>query len=851
MVFGLTWHRIHIFYNNQWSKIDMKLKDKLFLCMSFAGLTLTGCLEMELKVQPHHAEVGSTFSATNEVIQTGNDGERAMLYAVQKPEDWTINSVTFMSPQQGNGTLSYIGNGSDASLTGSSGIDEGWEDSLTTNYPPAEGSHWVVYMSDAAATSSASEESPDTFHVTVEYTVGNNEGNYNLEYWVSYDSNDNPTSEENTSHSSGPVTAYDPATSSLVTFTVDDQTWLKEDIRVKGSMSNWALFQAYDDGTNGDATADDHIWTAQYAVINDGDYEWGAIDTDNGDGTTCEACDGTDGWGTWLISGPNLQYSVSGANVNGTVDYILPPDMAVSEGVVMFTVHDGPGSSTDIMWKGSPSSWAVQQMYDDGTNGDVEAGDNVWTALVAGVSAGLHEWGAIDTDNGDGTTCEACDGTDGWGTWLIQGSNPQFQLDDDLLTLHGHTDYEIEDTGGEEITKTVLFSVDMTEWLDEEDNPGMRAFNIANGDQIWVRGSFNSWGEADVMTRTPGTNIFSHAIEITSLPDFEHEFAYYMHLSDASLLALAQRFDAVDNNGNPAIVDWIGWETSPQYEGNRKFMLGEDDGTGLVELPIESYYDAFPGSVIPEGTSIDVIFSIDMYGVEGFSATEDSVYLRTHDKWLNFSQGFSDGADLNHYAAEAVGNGLYEFPVTLTGPVPWCIYYKWGWYDSSESTENDEAGGGLGGVPRIRYIHQNLNANCEWPSSYRFPVDTEFYLDENFGQEAWDPEGICMVLMANDESENTALPSDYRISNNYPNPFNPTTEMEFSLPIESDISFSVYSLTGEEIYSYDRSSVPGGNYKITWNGKNRSGFSVPSGVYLYEFRAGNEFRQVKKMTLLK
>ena len=735
MVFGLTWHRIHIPFNNQWSKIDMKLKDKFIIIVSLAGLTLTGCLEMELKVQSNHAAVGSTFSATNEVIQTNNSGSRTMLYAVQKPEDWTINSVTFTSPQQGDGTLSYLGNGSDASLTENSGIDEGWEDSLTANYPPAAGSHWAVYMSDAAATSSASEESPDTFHVTVEYTVGNNEGNYNLEYWVSYDSNDNPTSEENTSHSSGPVTAYDPATSSLVTFTVDDQTWLKEDIRVKGSMSDWALFQAYDDGTNGDATADDHIWTAQYAVITDGEYEWGAIDTDNADGTTCEACDGTDGWGTWLIS----------------------------------------------------------------------------------------------------------------------GSNPSFNLEDDLLTLHGATDYVIEDVGGEEITKTVLFSVDMTEWLDEEGNQGMRAFSIANGDEVQVRGSFNNWGNCEecTMTRTPGTNFFSHAIEVTSLPDMEHEFAYYMHLSDASISALAERFDAYDSDGNPAIVDWIGWETSPQYEGNRKFVLGDDDGTGLVELPSESFYDAFPGSVIPAGTSVDVIFSIDMYGVEGFNASEDSVYLRTHDKWLNFSQGFSDGADLNHYAAEGVGNGLYEFPVTLTGPVPWCIYYKWGWYDLSESTENDEAGGGLGGVPRIRYVHQNLNANCEWPSSYRFPVDTEFFLDENDGQEAWDPEGICMVLMANDESGNTALPSEYRISNNYPNPFNPTTEMEFSLPIESDISFSVYSLTGEEIYSFDRSSVPGGNYKITWNGKNRSGISVPSGVYLYEFRAGNEFRQVKKMTLLK
>ena len=55
-----------------------------------------------------------------------------MLYAVQKPEDWTINSVTFTSPQQGDGTLSYLGNGSDASLTENSGIDEGWEDSLTS-----------------------------------------------------------------------------------------------------------------------------------------------------------------------------------------------------------------------------------------------------------------------------------------------------------------------------------------------------------------------------------------------------------------------------------------------------------------------------------------------------------------------------------------------------------------------------------------------------------------------------------------------------------------------------------------------------------------------------------------------
>ena len=59
------------------------------------------------------------------------------------------------------------------------------------------------------------------------------------------------------------------------------------------------------------------------------------------------------------------------------------------------------------------------------------------------------------------------------------------------------------------------------------------------------------------MTRTPGTNIFSHAIEVTALPDAELQFAYYMHLSEASLAAVAERFNAYDSEGNPAVVDWI------------------------------------------------------------------------------------------------------------------------------------------------------------------------------------------------------------------------------------------------------------------------------------------------------
>ncbi len=82
-----------------------------------------------------------------------------------------------------------------------------------------------------------------------------------------------------------------------VTFTLEDHSWSNHNIMYKGTATDWAVVQMYDDGTNGDATADDHIWTVVIDVTA-GDHQWGAIDTDNGDGTVCEACDGTDGYGS-------------------------------------------------------------------------------------------------------------------------------------------------------------------------------------------------------------------------------------------------------------------------------------------------------------------------------------------------------------------------------------------------------------------------------------------------------------------------------------------------------------------------------------------------------------------------
>ena len=318
----------------------------------FSVLFVSGCLEMEVKHQPTGAEVGSTFSATTEVLLTGNDGEnlRTMLYAVNKPSGWMINSVAYTSPQHGDGAFAYLGDAVDyddaAQQPG--GLDEGWETALEEAHPSAEGMHWQLYMSDQAVLSTASEEMPDEFHITVEYTVNADaaEGNVDLTYWVSYDSNGNGAlaDDENAVARPAPVIVYDPTLSPLVTLTLDDQTWLNEDVMMKGDMSSWSLFQAYDDGMHGgDATAGDHIWTAQYPVLEDGTYSWGSVEYHGPDEEPSD---------TWLMSGfPNPEFTVAGLTVDGATNFQLAPDMAVSEGVVEFTVTDETEDFTDMWWK--------------------------------------------------------------------------------------------------------------------------------------------------------------------------------------------------------------------------------------------------------------------------------------------------------------------------------------------------------------------------------------------------------------------------------------------------------------------------------------------------------------------
>jgi hypothetical protein len=100
-------------------------------------------------------------------------------------------------------------------------------------------------------------------------------------------------------------------------------------------------------------------------------------------------------------------------------------------------------------------------------------------------------------------------------------------------------------------------------------------------------------------------------------------------------------------------------------------------------------------------------------------------------------------------------------------------------------------------------------------------------------------------VMTNIDSKTPTRPVRYTLSQNYPNLFNPSTTIEFSLPISDNVQIEIYNIAGQKIETLLNKGMPAGDHKIDYNARN-----LASGVYLYRIEAGR-YQEVKKMVLLK
>ena len=100
------------------------------------------------------------------------------------------------------------------------------------------------------------------------------------------------------------------------------------------------------------------------------------------------------------------------------------------------------------------------------------------------------------------------------------------------------------------------------------------------------------------------------------------------------------------------------------------------------------------------------------------------------------------------------------------------------------------------------------------------------------------------------ELEDSGIPSSFALHDNYPNPFNPKTQIRFDLPQRNNVNIIIYNTLGQRVKVFSMINTPAGTHAITWNAINQNGQPLSAGVYLYQM-ISEDFVKTRKMILLK
>ncbi|MBI3124761.1 MAG: T9SS type A sorting domain-containing protein, partial [Ignavibacteriales bacterium] len=147
---------------------------------------------------------------------------------------------------------------------------------------------------------------------------------------------------------------------------------------------------------------------------------------------------------------------------------------------------------------------------------------------------------------------------------------------------------------------------------------------------------------------------------------------------------------------------------------------------------------------------------------------------------------------------------------------------------------------------KIGFVNGHGNSNS--PKSYSFTDNLALTHDLNLDRLQYRLKQIDFdgkFEYSNIVEVNVEVPAAFILHQNSPNPFNPTTEIKFSLPKNSNVELSVYNLLGEIVQRLAKGMMNAGEHKVVFDASNLS-----SGVYIYKLTMDNYF-STRKMVLLK
>ena len=473
-----------------------------------------------------------------------------------------------------------------------------------------------------------------------------------------------------------------------------------------------------------------------------------------------------------------------------------------------------------------PLDWGTAQVVlDRETTDESAAGYSIYSgvAYYPAALAGMEQQYKFVLEHGDAVGWE--DGID----------NRKFTVPASDTTLHwvyfGNTaPSKIEPVEGQ-----VVFGVDMSAF------ESIDLFDTRRNDTLWVFGDFNGWGgcrdeqrlDECYMFKEPGGTNFAAAVTLTRPPGWNSGYKYFLDFNDA-------QFEAQFGVPPPS-----GWEEGHRTGINRQFDF-EGDPVAPQILPLSYFNDVTPMNVMMDGDETEVMFSVTMQQAidnqaQPFSPATDSVSLSLGDPIWAYTQGLDGLENPTPFWDELLltdsdGDGTYTGTYTVTGPSYNILTYRYMYGGKSTSTEEMGSDTRVPGRNRVHFIPKN--ADGSFIAQYELPAH-EF--DLMAGPLPFDDNPYISTAIEQSEE----IPSNIWLGENYPNPFNPTTTIEYGLEQQAHVRLHVYDMLGRRVATLVDGLQQAATYTVTFDASR-----LASGIYLYRLETPHQ-SFTKQMMLIK
>jgi Secretion system C-terminal sorting domain len=278
--------------------------------------------------------------------------------------------------------------------------------------------------------------------------------------------------------------------------------------------------------------------------------------------------------------------------------------------------------------------------------------------------------------------------------------------------------------------------------------------------------------------------------------------------------------------------------------------LGFTGSITMTQLSFFIVMKQYQGATTPDEEVPITFGGIDMnLGKQYFFVTRDPIVSDPDNHIaVGFSPDYSALASSNYIATY----GEWKYYTIVTNHTIWNTKIRWNGIDATISHIGSNAslsvplgdslgrGGGIGGADNVP--EGTLAARCDIAELIlynRVVSDSEVLVIEGYLSQKYN-----FITGVNDLAQNI-MPDKFILSQNFPNPFNPSTTIKYSIPISGFVTLKVYDVLGKEVATLVNEEKPAGNHEVTFNAANLS-----SGVYLYTLQAGS-YTQTKKLILMK